>query len=414
MKHVAIIGSGPAGCYLAEQLLRALPKGRIDVIERLPVPFGLVRYGVAPDHQGTKNISRLLDRTLGRDRVRFFGHVDVGRDVKLDELRALYDAVVLATGAPQDRRLGIPGEDLAGVVGSGAFVGWYNNHPDYPEPAIAGLRSAVVIGNGNVAIDVVRVLAKTGDELAGSDLTPEVTGRLAQQPLEVIHVVGRRGAEHAKFAPEEVAELGHLARARPAFADPEALARARAAGGGGKTLEVLEGFRHDARDVPVRILFHFDMRPERIEGDGRVASVHFAHTDGHQSTLAAQLVVTCIGYETTACDTRRPERGIFANDAARIEDGLYVVGWAGRGPSGTIPTNRAEAQRVAKRMAGEVGDHGRRGGDALAELLAQRGVRSVDHAGWKRIEAAETARAGAGRCRAKFASTRAMMAALDG
>lgn len=414
MKHVAIIGSGPAGCYLAEQLLRALPDGRIDVIERLPVPFGLVRYGVAPDHQGTKNISRLLDRTLGRDRVRFFGHVAIGRDVKLDELRSLYDAIVFATGAPRDRRLGIPGEDLPGVVGSGAFVGWYNNHPDNPEPAMAGVRSAVIIGNGNVAIDVVRVLAKTGEELVGSDLTPAVTDRLAQQPLEVIHVVGRRGAEHAKFAPEEVAELGHLSRARPGFADPEALTRARGAGGDGKTLQVLEGFQRDTRDVPLRIVFHFDMRPTQIDGDQRVEAVRFSHADGHDNSLPAELVVTCIGYETIACDTQNPERGIFPNDAARIKEGLYVVGWAGRGPSGTIPTNRVEAQNVARRMAGEVTDHGRQGGDELARLLAQRGVRSVDHADWKRIEAAEIARAGSDRCRAKFESEQAMMAALDG
>ena len=136
MRHIAIIGSGPAGCYLAEQLLRLLPDSSIDILERLPVPFGLIRYGVAPDHQGTKAVARVLDRVLARDRVSFFGNVEVGRDVRLDELMSLYDAVVLATGAEQDKRLGVPGEDLPGVVGSGAFTGWYNSHPDYPAPQV--------------------------------------------------------------------------------------------------------------------------------------------------------------------------------------------------------------------------------------------------------------------------------------
>ncbi|MBN9463396.1 MAG: FAD-dependent oxidoreductase, partial [Burkholderiales bacterium] len=193
MRHIAIIGSGPAGCYLADHLLRLAPDAHIDVLERLPVPFGLVRYGVAPDHQGTKAVVRVLDRVLGRERVGFFGNLEIGRDVRLDELRSLYDAVVLATGAPRDRRLGIPGEDLPGVVGSGAFVGWYNGHPDHAPPPLRSVRSAVVVGNGNVAIDVARILAKSPAEMAGSDLAPQVLELLAAQPIETIHVVGRRG-----------------------------------------------------------------------------------------------------------------------------------------------------------------------------------------------------------------------------
>ena len=178
MLHIAIIGSGPAGCYMADQLLRLLPDASIDILERLPVPFGLIRYGVAPDHQGTKAVARVLDRVLSRDRVSFFGNVEAGRDVRLDELMSLYDAVVLATGAERDRRLGIPGEDLPGVIGSGAFTGWYNGHPDRHVPQVQGVRSAVIIGNGNVAIDVARVLAKGPAEFAGSDLSPEVTAWL--------------------------------------------------------------------------------------------------------------------------------------------------------------------------------------------------------------------------------------------
>src|ERR1035437_3311013 len=172
MKHIAIIGSGPAGCYLAANPLRLIADASIDIFDRLPVPFGLVRYGVAPDHQGTKPVARVLDRVLARDRVSFFGNVDVGRDIRLEELMSLYDVVVLATGASRDRRLSIAGEELPGALGSGAFSGWYNGHPDGHPPAIDGVRSAVVIGNGNVAIDVARVLAKSATELAGSDLSP--------------------------------------------------------------------------------------------------------------------------------------------------------------------------------------------------------------------------------------------------
>src|ERR1017187_9244637 len=192
MRRIAIIGSGPAGCYLADSLLRLLPDASIDIFERLPAPFGLVRYGVAPDHQGTKAIARVLDRALARDRVSFFGNVEVGRDIRLEELMSLYDVVVMATGASHDRRLDIPGEELPGVLGSGAFTGWYNGHPDSQPPTIDGVRSAVIIGNGNVAIDVARVLVKGANELAGSDLWPEVTSWLAMQPMESIHVVGRR------------------------------------------------------------------------------------------------------------------------------------------------------------------------------------------------------------------------------
>ncbi len=218
-QRVCIIGSGPAGCYVAEHLLKLLPDARIDVLEKLPVPFGLIRYGVAPDHQSTKGAARVLDRTLSRDRVRFFGNVEVGRDVSLDELRSMYHIVVLATGAQRDRKLGIPGEDISGVIGSGAFVAWYNGHPSRVTPDLRDVRSAVIIGNGNVALDVTRILAKDAAELKGSDLTPDVLEALSTQPIRDIHIVGRRGAADAKFNEHELEELGTLGRAKPVIED---------------------------------------------------------------------------------------------------------------------------------------------------------------------------------------------------
>ena len=409
MRHVAIIGSGPAGCYLAEQLLRLLPDASIDLLERLPVPFGLVRYGVAPDHQGTKAIARVLDRVLSRERVSFFGNVEVGRDVHLEELMSLYDAVVLATGAPRDRRLGIPGEDFPGVVGSSAFTGWYNGHPESHAPPVQEVCSAVIIGNGNVAIDVVRVLAKSSAELAGSDLSPQVTAWLEAQPIDSIHIVGRRGAADARFTDHELAELGTLERARPVVIDPAGVV------GDSPVVRTLRRFAPEegTRKTPVTINFHFNLTPAAFLGDERLRAVQFRSADGNVVELPAQLAVTCIGYEAVACGKVTPANGVFPNEDGKVKEGLYVVGWAKRGPSGTIPTNRTEAQQVAQRMAQEVTASNRPGGPALRQLLAERHVHCVDYAAWRRIDAAEVSRAGAERAREKFATVREMLEAAQ-
>ncbi len=408
MIHVAIIGSGPAGCYLADQLLRLLPDASIDVLERLPVPFGLIRYGVAPDHQGTKAIARVLDRVLSRERVSFFGNVEVGRDVHLDELMSLYDAVVLATGATQDRKLGIADENLSGVLGSGAFTGWYNGHPECTSPRVQEVRSAVIIGNGNVAIDVARVLAKAPVELAGSDLSPEVTTWLQAQPIEQIHIVGRRGAADARFTEHEIAELGTLARAKPVVVNASALVGQTA------VVETLRRFAaEESRQTPVTINFHFNLTPDAFLGDERLRAVQFRSSDGEVTELPAQLAITCIGYQSVACDTASPVKGVFPNDAGKVRDHLYVVGWAKRGPSGTIPTNRTEAQEVAQKIAQEVNDSDRPGGSAVGQLLNERQVRWVDHAAWRRIDAAELARADGERCRLKFSTVAGMMEAAQ-
>jgi len=408
MRQVAIIGSGPAGCYLADHLLRLLPDASIDILERLPVPFGLIRYGVAPDHQGTKAIARVLDRVLTRDRVNFYGNVEVGRDVHLDELMSLYDAVVLATGAERDRRMGIPGEELSGVVGSGAFTGWYNSRPKHRAPQVQYVRSAAIIGNGNVAIDVARILAKGPEELAGSDLSPQVSGWLQAQPIETIHVVGRRSAADAKFTDHEVAEMGTIRRARPVVIDPAGLA------GESAVVATLRRFAAENRAAPVTINFHFDLTPAVFLGDNCLRAVQVRSAHGSIVELPAQLAVTCIGYEAQACGSVVPSNGIFANVDGRVQERLYVVGWAKRGPSGTIPTNRTEAQLVAQKIAQEVTGADRPGRSALRQLLHERHVCWVDYAAWRRIDAAELARAGEGRCREKFGSVAEMLEVAQG
>jgi NADPH-dependent glutamate synthase beta subunit-like oxidoreductase len=408
MRQIAIIGSGPAGCYLADSLLRLVPDASIDIFERLPAPFGLVRYGVAPDHQGTKAVARVLDRVLSRERVSFFGNVEVGRDVRLDELMSLYDVVVLATGAWRDRRLNISGEELPGVVGSGAFTGWYNGHPDSQPPVIDGVRSAVVIGNGNVAIDVARVLAKSSNELAGSDLSPEVTSWLAMQPMESIHVVGRRSAADAKFTQHELTEVGTLERARPVAQDSDVLVANT------PLIETLRAFtQNQSRSAPVTIFFHFNLTPTAFLGEDRLAAVQLRSADGAVSEIPAQLAITCIGYEARPCCTANPVNGVFANQEGKVKDRLYVVGWAKRGPSGTIPTNRSEAQQVAQKIAQEMADGGRPGRQGVLKLLAQRQTCWVDYAAWRRIDATELAGAGSQRCRAKFRSVAEMLHAAQ-
>jgi ferredoxin--NADP+ reductase len=445
---IAIIGSGPAGCYVAEHLLKLLPDAHIDVLEKLPVPFGLIRYGVAPDHQATKGAARVLDRTLSRDRVRFFGNVEVGRDITLNELRSMYHVVALATGAPRDRKLGVPGEDLPNVIGSGSFAGWYNGHPSRTTPELHDVRSAVIIGNGNVALDVARILAKHGDELQGSDLTPDVLAALRSQPIEDIHIVGRRGAAEAKFSEHELEELGTLQRAKPVIEDPHELS------GESPVQKVLRKFAAEARtDAPIRIHFHFGLTPvaftdgeesSRTEARGgkeetsgaeaptsfqrserwpegqlylkgqlypssRLQFVLFRSPKGEEISIPAQLCVTAIGYEAVPCCTAAPESGVFANEGGRVDDGLYVVGWAKRGPSGTIPTNRAEALEVAQKIASEMAAVPEKSAVDLTELLQSRDVVWTDYAGWKRIEEAERAGASDERCRLKLLQTEEMM-----
>lgn len=410
---VAIVGSGPAGCYAAEKLARAAPGAEVDVLDRMPVPYGLVRAGVAPDHQGTKAVSRVFERLFTRSGVGFLGNVEVGRDVALAELRGLYDAVVLATGAGIDRRLGIPGEDLPGVHGSGDFVAWYNGQPGRGAvPFLSAVRRAVVVGNGNVALDVVRVLAKTPAELERSDVSAGVEAAIAAAPLEEIHVVGRRDAGSTSFSVNELQELGTLARAGPVVGAD--MLESAGEPSNPAALDVLRGFAaRPPEGKPVRIRFHFGAVPAECAGNGRVERMRFARAGGGL-VLPADLVVTCIGYSAADCCAARAEGGVFANEDGRVGDGLYVVGWAGRGPSGTIATNRTDSHAVAARLLHEVTASGRPGRAGLQALLAGRGVRVVDHGGWTRIDAAECARAAHGRVRAKFATIGEMLAAAGG
>jgi NADPH-dependent glutamate synthase beta subunit-like oxidoreductase len=412
LHHIAIVGSGPSGLFCADALLRQRPDLKIDVFDRLPTPFGLVRFGVAPDHQGTKAVTRQFDRLFAGGNLRFLGHVQIGRDLPLADLRQHYDAVVLALGAHADRPLGIPGEDLPGRYGSMAFVGWYNGHPDFRDlEPLLDRPGAAVIGMGNVAIDIVRVLGKTKPEMASSDLTAHAAEKIATAPLTDLYMLGRRGPIEASFTSAELAELGKLERVRPvvkksdlpgaipAGLDPNE-ARVKE-----KNLSILHEFADRTDEKPIRLHFLFNAAPEAIVGNSRVEGLKVKNGP----TLDVGTVISAIGYRTAA-DGDLPqsdEKGVIANTDGRIEPGLYVVGWAKRGPSGTIPTNRAEAKTVADLLLADYANDtapAKEGSAALDAWLAGRGVNVMDWQCWKRIEAAEIAAALPGSPRAKLAA----------
>ena len=432
IRHVAIIGSGPAGYYTAEACGKAFGAAvRVDVIDRLPVPYGLIRSGVAPDHQSIKAVARRYEAVALGDAVRFCGNVAVGRDVSIAELSALYDAVVIATGAPADRPLAIPGGDLPGVIGSAAFVGWYNGHPDFAalHPSLAG-PDAVVIGAGNVALDVARILAKTGDEFTGSDIVAHALHALGGHGVQRVTLLARRGPHQIAMTPKELGELATLSRATPVVdaadlppADTDALLEP----GQRKAVALLRRFAEPGVTVkPIRILFDFFAQPVAIEGDGRVERLVVERTrvdadgatqaTGERYVVPAGLVVSCIGYRTPPIEGVPYDEalGRFANHDGRVAPGLYAVGWARRGPSGTIGTNRPDgfliAEHIAADTAGMGSDNGGKAGRAgLDALLAARGVDLVTFRDWQAIERAEVAAARAGSPREKLTSVAAML-----
>ena len=350
--------------------------------------------------------------------------------VGVDDLLGLYDAVVLATGAPHDRRLGIPGEDLPGVMGSGAFVGWYNGHPEFAGLAVPLVHPGVaVIGNGNVAIDVARVLAKTPAELAHADLAAHARRTLAASGVRDIHLIGRRGPYQASFTPKEMGELGELARAQPVVSAtdlPDASGDAALDPGLRKVVGHLRTFAAaPRREVPVTITFDFFTRPVSIEADGGELTLTIERTrldgdravgTGETRTIACGMVVGCIGYASAAI-TGVPfdiARGRVVNDMGKVADRLYVTGWARRGPSGTIGTNKTDGAEIAARVVAEMVAGGRAGGAGLDILLAGRGVRAVTFTGWQAIDVAEVAAAAHPAPREKIVSLTALRAKAHG
>jgi len=433
MRHIAIVGSGPAGYYTAEAAVKKWgDEARIDVFDMLPVPFGLIRTGVAPDHQSIKGVSRRYEKTAIGDTVGFVGNIAIGRDVSIEELQSLYDAVILATGAPKDRLLRIEGSDAENVIGSAAFVGWYNGHPEFANlnPDLSG-RYAVVVGMGNVALDVARILSKTEDEFAGSDIVTHALDALRNSRLESVTILGRRGPHQIMMTPKELGELMQLERASPQVesADlPPLEDDAVLEPGMRKSVTLLREFAAIPPNIhgekPIAIEFDFFASPKAIDvTDGRATGVVVERTvveagraigTGETYRIPADIVITCIGYETSPIEgVPFDERaGRFANDQGRILPGLYCVGWAKRGPSGTIGTNRPDGYSVIDIVDEDIGSgHRKRGREGFDDLAAERRLDIVTFRDWQKIEEAEIAAARDGSPREKFVDIESMIAA---
>ncbi|GAA4929737.1 FAD-dependent oxidoreductase [Streptomyces coeruleoprunus] len=425
MLRVAVVGSGPSGVYTAQSLVEQtlVPDVRVDVLDRLPCPYGLVRYGVAPDHEKIKSLQQNLRTVLEHDRIGFVGNVPVGEDgVPPERLLELYHAVVYCVGAARDRRLGVPGEDLAGSCSATDFVSWYSAHPDAVTHAFAlDGRSAVVIGVGNVAVDVTRILARGPDELRPTDVPEAALGALAASGVREVHMVGRRGPSQARFTTKELRELGALPSARvavepsdlaldPAYADPSGLPAVNR-----RNLEVVRGWADrppEPSGASRTIRLRFFLRPVEIldDGAGRVAGVRFERTvpdgtggvrgTGTYEDIGAGLVLRAVGYRGAppAGLPFDPARGTVPHAAGRVlrdgapSPGEYVAGWIKRGPTGVIGTNRPCAKETAGSLLADAQWLARRTvlDDPVAVLRAW-GLHPVEWSGWQAIEQAEAA-----------------------
>jgi ferredoxin--NADP+ reductase len=424
--RVAVVGSGPAGFYAAGSLLDSETPVEVDMIERLPTPWGLVRLGVAPDHPKLKTVSRAFERIAVKSGFRFLGNVEVGRDLSHADLTRLYDAVVYAFGAQTDRRLGIPGEDLPGSWSATEFVAWYNGHPDFQELEFdLNVERAVVVGNGNVALDVARMLALTPEELAPTDTTDPAIEAIGAATLREIVVVGRRGPAQASWTTQELKELGELAGADvvvdPAELELDAVSEAALENdtNSRRNMEVLHDFAaREPSGKPVTVRLRFLLSPVAVHGGERVESVELVRnrleeqdgrliavpTDEHE-TLECGLVFRSVGYQGVGLpevpfDERR---GTIRNDGGRVvtDDGehltrVYCAGWIKRGPTGIIGTNKKDASETVALLiedvqAGRLVHQDHATFEAVEALLEERGVRAVLYPGWTSIDEHERA-----------------------
>ena len=402
--QVAIVGAGPSGCYTAQALIKELPDAEITVFDAMPVPYGLVRHGVAADHQGTKSVSKQFARLFEKDGVRFVGGLAVGEHVDLTTLRTAFDAVVLAHGLHADKQLEVPGAELDGVVGAGRITRLLNGHAGEGRPAPSLGSSVAVIGMGNVAMDITRLLAKTSADLTGSDIDDDAHLQLANG-IRSIHLIGRSGPVEAKFDAVMARELLHIPGVAHVVHDA---ARGLRDPSDARSAVVSELARSEpSPSSRVRIEWWFGHIPERITGGGRVAGIDIARVDsGTVTSLPVQSVVPAIGF--TASPTQRlVDVPAEAGETGRIESGLYVAGWARRGPRGTIASHRTESKQLAAVIAGDIrAGSGRPGTRALREYLSD----TTTYDDWLRVDEYEIVRAHDGRVRRKVTDIAEMRA----
>ncbi|QGS34314.1 pyridine nucleotide-disulfide oxidoreductase [Corynebacterium xerosis] len=428
--RVAIVGSGPAGIYAADALMKSGRDVSIDILERLPAPFGLIRYGVAPDHPRIKGIIKSLHRVLDKPEVRLLGNVDVGRDVSVAELRRLYDAVVFATGATGDRDLDIPGADLEGHHGAGEFVGFYDSHPEFAREWDLSAESVAVVGVGNVGLDVARILAKTADELHVTEIADNVYEGLGANAAREVHVFGRRGPAQAKFTPLELKELDHSPTIEVVI-DPEDIdydAASESARRESKIVDqvcsIIENYAiRDPKGAPHKLHIHFFESPVELLGeDGRVTAIRTERTklDGNGGVVGTGkftdwpvgAVYRAVGYRSDAV----PEvpfdeaKAVIPNEGGRVDGhvGLYATGWVRRGPVGLIGNTKGDANEAIGNLLADW-DEGilepaaEPSESAVTDFFDVRSIEYTTWDGWHRLDAAERAAGEAeGRERKKF------------
>jgi len=442
--RVAIIGSGPAGSYAAGHLLRhSADELHVDLYERLPTPWGLVRAGVAPDHPKIKSVTNLYEKTADHPRLRLFANVEFGRHVTLEDLRRHYHAIIYAVGTPTDRALGIPGEGLAGSYAATDFVGWYNGHPDFAEREfdLSGER-AIVIGAGNVALDVARMLVLTHAELAVTDVADHALEALSASAVREVVVIARRGPAQAAFTNPELRELGELTDAdviveEGELALAEGIADSNADPTALRNVEILRDYStRPPRGHRRAVVLRFLLSPLALGGSNRVESVTLARNaleataDGslraratdERLELPAQAVFRAIGYRgiPLADVPFDSERELIANVDGRVRRGEYVVGWAKRGPSGVIGTNKKDANETVVALledlaAGRLLDPSPIGDEALERFVRERQPQLVDYAGWIAIDRHERGLGeAAGRPRVKLTSVEELLGVIAG
>ncbi|OGX27598.1 MAG: NADP oxidoreductase [Omnitrophica WOR_2 bacterium RIFCSPHIGHO2_01_FULL_48_9] len=445
--RVAVIGSGPSGFYAAEELLLGKVKAKVDMFDRLPAPFGLVRYGVAPDHPKIKNVIKVFEKTAVHPDFSFFGNVKVGQDISFADLRDFYDAVIFTCGAQTDNKLGIPGEDLAGSYTATEFVAWYNGHPDYRNRTFdLSCEVAVVVGQGNVAMDVSRILCKNPEELKTTDIAQHALEVLAKSKVKEVHLIGRRGPAQAAFTPPELKEFGELPDCDPLVnaadlnVNPESQEELDNPNNAPKkkNFEIMKEYSgRPASGKSKKFVIHFCKSPKELKGNGHIeelileknklsgpAGKQKAEGTGILEEIPCGILFRSVGYRGVPIPgvPFEEKRGVFPNLGGRITEGgqvvlgLYAAGWIKRGPSGVIGTNKPDSAETVNNLLADIPSLKpctKPDSQAVLALLKGKGVKVVSFDDWKKIDAAEIANGQKnGKLREKFVKVEEMLAVL--
>ncbi len=425
MRRIAIIGAGPSGFYAADSLFKSGQPFQVDMFDRLPTPFGLLRGGVAPDHQKMKSVGSYYDRIATTNPTfSFFGNVHVGKDISVDELKQYYDALIFSYGAETDKHLGIPGESLPGSYTATEFVGWYNGHPDYQDRQFdLSHDSVAIIGQGNVAIDVTRILAKTPHELSTSDMTQAAMDALSKSNIKNIYLIGRRGPAQSAFTELEIKELGNLddcdIRVRPEDMNIDVPTESKAA----RNYAILKGFSEKAPKPASKIIHvRFYLSPLEFQPGAITFEINQLDAEqravgtGKKETLPCGLMFRSIGYKGIAMPGLPfdEKKGVVPNTDGRVAPGIYVCGWIKRGANGVLGSNKPDGKQTVDCLLADLPQLSRPSAENIRTLLESRSIQAISYADWQKVDVEEVRRGqGKGKPREKFTSTSEILSFLS-